>query len=33
MEMQVQVKSNKNFTFNIKNFLYNKGDFIYNKGK
>jgi hypothetical protein len=31
--MQVQVKSNKNFTYNIRNFLYNKGDFIYNKGK
>ena len=31
--MQVQVKSNKNFTFNIRNFLYNKGDFIYNKRK
>jgi hypothetical protein len=31
--MQVQVKSNKIFTYNIKNFLYNKGDFIYNKRK
>ena len=31
--MQVQVKSNRNFTFNIRNFLYNKGDFIYNKEK
>jgi len=31
--MQVQVKINKNFIYNIKNFLYNKGNFIYNKGK
>jgi len=31
--MQVQVKSNRNFIYNIKNFSCNKGDFIYNKGQ